>query len=226
MHILHPRLCNKSVQNVVSPWLRVFGGVNEAFGRNSQYPCAAHSRLWVVSVMSCNELPGVWTHADTTSQPRPEGAGCGGNIDAAADKTTASVSVCVREWEGECVCVKGFHKAINRHVYTRGSVSAALPWRQSSRQQLCHIHQSFEEFTQRDAVLFSWCRNISRPDEGIVVVFLFSINRKVNEESKGRTRIVFYWSRCLICVWTLRLWCAILGNGRSRTDSNTFINNS
>lgn len=105
MHILHPRLCNKSVQNVVSPWVRVFGGVTEAFGRNSQYPCAAHSRLWVVSVMSCNELPGVWTHADTTSQPRPEGAGCGGNIDAAADKTTASVRLCVREWEGECVCV-------------------------------------------------------------------------------------------------------------------------
>lgn len=134
--------------------------------------------------------------------------------------------VCVWENERESVCVKRFHKAINRHVYTRGSVSAALPWRQSSRQQLCHIHQSFEEFTQRDAVLFSWCRNISRPDEGIVVVFLFSINRKVNEETKGRTRIVFYWSRCLICVWTLRLWCAILGTGRSRSDSNTFINNS
>ena len=98
-------LCNKSVRSVVSPWVRVFVGVNEAFGRNSQYPCTAHSRLWVVSVMSCNEPPGVWMYADTTSQPRPEGASCGGNINAPADKTTSRVSVCERMRGRECVCV-------------------------------------------------------------------------------------------------------------------------
>ena len=127
--------------------------------------------------------------------------------------------VCVREWEAEsvcvCVCVCKYFMRLLTDMFI--PVDYCRPHchgdnhHDNSRVTFIRASRNSLRVTLRSSVLFSWCWSISRPDEGIAVLFLFSSNRKINEQPKGRTLTDFYWSRCLIYVWTLRLWCTILG---------------